>query len=122
MKSSRRVVCLERRKVGLGIVLKRVTTNRSGSERVVHRRSRSFALALALQCLLFYGPLPAGAQSEKPVEVKRPELQIGNGVRFDEDWSVLRGVDLSKTDDFWDRLKFIPFNQDGSIYLTIGGQ
>ena len=65
---------------------------------------------------------PALAQSEKPVEVKRPELQTGNAVRYDEDWSVLRGVDLSKTDDFWDRVKFIPLNQDQSVWLSLGGQ
>ena len=52
-------------------------------------------------------------------EIKRPAIQVR---RFDEDWSVLRGVDLSRTDDFWDHLKFIPLSQDGSIYLTLGGQ
>ena len=52
-------------------------------------------------------------------EIKRPAIQVR---RFDEDWSVLRGVDLSRTDDFWDHLKFIPLNHDGSIYLTLGGQ
>jgi hypothetical protein len=35
---------------------------------------------------------------------------------------VLKGVDLSKTDDFWDRLKFIPLTRDKSVYLTLGGQ
>src|SRR5262245_20141534 len=63
-------------------------------------------------------PVAAQPASGAP-EVKRPAFQVR---RFDEDWSVLRGVDLSGTDDFWDRLKFIPLNQDGSIYLTLGGQ
>jgi hypothetical protein len=35
---------------------------------------------------------------------------------------VLRGVDLSKTDDFWDRFKFIPLNQDQTVWLTLAGQ
>ena len=35
---------------------------------------------------------------------------------------MLKGVDLSKTDDFWDRLKFIPLTRDKSVYLTLGGQ
>jgi hypothetical protein len=48
-----------------------------------------------------------------------PDLQVR---RFDEDWSVLRGVDLSQADDFWDRLKFIPLDRDGSIYLTLAAQ
>jgi hypothetical protein len=69
------------------------------------------------------GALPAGAQAGPPAsEPQRPALQIGNAARFDEDWSVLRGVDLSTTDDFWDRLKFIPLTTDGSVWLTIGGQ
>src|SRR5207237_4582570 len=57
-----------------------------------------------------------------PSGPQRPKLQIGNAARFDEDWSVLRGVDLSTTDDFWDRVKFIPLTADGSVWLTIGGQ
>ena len=77
---------------------------------------------MALPPLFLYGALPALAQSEKPVEVKRPALQIGNAVRYDEDWSVLRDVDRSKTDDFWDRVKFIPLTQDQSVWLSIGGQ
>ena len=79
---------------------------------------------MALLALAFVsGALPAWAQAGPPAsEPQRPALQIGNAARFDEDWSVLRGVDLSTTDDFWDRLKFIPLTTDGSVWLTIGGQ
>jgi hypothetical protein len=35
---------------------------------------------------------------------------------------VLRGVDRGQIDDFWDRLKFIPFTADQSVWLTLGGQ
>jgi hypothetical protein len=52
-------------------------------------------------------------------EVKRPAYQV---TRFDEDWSVLQGIDLGKTDDFWDRLKFIPLTAGPSVWLTLGGQ
>ena len=31
-------------------------------------------------------------------------------------------MDTSRTDDFWDRLKFIPFTADHSVWLSIGGQ
>jgi len=73
---------------------------------------------LALQSLLLYG-----AQSEKAeAEPKRPALQIGSALRFNEDWSTLKGVDLSQTDDFWDRLKFIPLTKDQSVWLSFGGQ
>jgi hypothetical protein len=41
---------------------------------------------------------------------------------FHEDWSVLRGKDLSTTGDFWDRVKFIPPSPDGSVYFSLGGQ
>ena len=65
---------------------------------------------------------PPAAVAQTPpaaAEIKRPAYQVR---RFDEDWSVLRGVDLSQTGDFWDRLKFIPLDRDGSIYLTLAGQ
>src|SRR5438105_9109709 len=81
-------------------------------------------VGMALLGLAFVsGVLPAWAQTGPPAsELRRPKLQTGNAARFDEDWSVLRGVDLSTTDDFWDRVKFIPLTADGSVWLTIGGQ
>jgi hypothetical protein len=67
--------------------------------------------------------LPAWAQAGQAAsELKRPALQIGSAVRYDEDWSVLRGWDLSQTDDFWDRVKFIPLTKDQNVWLTLGGQ
>jgi hypothetical protein len=78
---------------------------------------------MALALAFVSGAIPAWAQPGPPAsEPQRPALQLGNAARFDEDWSVLRGVDLSTTDDFWDRLKFIPLTRDGSVWLTIGGQ
>ena len=35
---------------------------------------------------------------------------------------MLRGFDLNKTDDFWDRVKFIPLSPDQNVWLTLGGQ
>jgi hypothetical protein len=65
----------------------------------------------------------AWAQSpQAATEPKRPALQVGSAGRFNEDWSTLRGVDLGATDDFWDRLKFIPLSPDQNVWLTIGGQ
>src|SRR5467141_1062949 len=91
--------------------------NRSGCGAVI--------VGMALQSLAFvYGALPAWAQAPPPPasELQRPALQIGSAGRFNEDWSVLRGVDLSATDDLLDRLKFIPFTNDGSVWLSLGGQ
>src|SRR6266849_9112317 len=79
-------------------------------------------LALVLLAPVFEAPrawAQVGAGGSEPA---RPEYQIGSAGRFNEDWSVLRGVDLGKTDDFWDRLKFIPLTEDGSVWLTLGGQ
>ena len=122
MEANRGVVCGKSRKADHEVVLERVTTNRCGSEHVV-RRYRAVIIGVALQSLLVYGALPALAQGQiAPVEVKRPALQIGSALRFNEDWSTLEGVDTSKTDDFWDRLKFIPFTADHSVWLSIGGQ
>src|SRR5438445_3195854 len=95
------------------------------SSRLLSRHfGTTVVLGLALPLLAFVsGALPAWAQTgPPPSEPQRPALQIGNAARFDEDWSVLRGVDLSTTDDFWDRVKFIPLTTDGSVWLSIGGQ
>ena len=79
-------------------------------------------VALVLSFLIHGVPL-AWAQAGQPSnEPKRPAYQIGSAGRFNEDWSVQRGVDLDTTDDFWDRLKFIPLTSDQNVWLTIGGQ
>jgi hypothetical protein len=95
----------------------------AGRTRTQTARCRGVAviMGLALQLLsCVYGVLPAWAQADPAAsELKRPDFQIR---RFDEDWSVLRGVDRSKTDDFWDRLKFIPLTQDQTVWLSLGGQ
>src|SRR2546428_3469501 len=79
-------------------------------------------LAVTSPCIV-HGVLPASAQaSQAASEPNRPAYQIGSAGRFDEDWSVLRGVDLGNTGDFWDRLKFIPLTRDQSVWLTLGGQ
>jgi Alginate export len=90
------------------------------------KRSRSVAVfvGMAMQTLaLGGGVLPAWAQAPPAAGgPERPPYQIGSAGRFNEDWSVLRGVDLSSTDDFWDRLKFIPLTEDGAVWLSFGGQ
>jgi len=79
---------------------------------------------VALQSLSFvHGVLPVWAQAGQTAsEPNRPAYQIGSAGRFNEDWSALRGVDLGKTGDFWDRLKFIPLTTDESVWLSFGGQ
>ena len=124
MESNRGVVCLESRAVEHGVVLQLVTANRCGGNQYIRRRCFTVIMSLTLQWLcVVSGTLPAWAQTEKAeVEPKRPALQIGSALRFNEDWSTLKGVDLSQTDDFWDRVKFIPLTQDESVWLSFGGQ
>src|SRR5712692_1196847 len=94
------------------------------SVRLPRRFGIIVVLGLALHSLSFVHGVPgAWAQSSQAAtEPKRPAYQLGSAGRFNEDWSVLRGVDLDKTDDFWDRLKFIPLSPDQNVWLTIGGQ
>jgi Alginate export len=124
MQSHRRVVCLELHKRAHGVVGKRVTTRRCDSgQRRCRRQCVAMIMGLALQALcVVYGAQPATQVEKAAGEIKRPALQIGSAVRYNEDWSVLKGVDLSKTDDFWDRVKFIPLTPDQNAWLTIGGQ
>jgi Alginate export len=125
MESNRAVVSLEPRKIEHGSVLMRITTSSCGSDQhMVRRRWVALIMGLTLQWLCVgYGVLPAWAQTEKATEeINRPALQIGSALRFNEDWSTLKGVDLSRTDDFWDHVKFIPLTQDQSVWLSFGGQ
>ena len=103
MEANRADDCGKSRKCDADIVFDRVT--RRGNKHGARRRYRAVIISVAFQALLVYGALSGWAQSEKPAgEVKRPALQIGSALRFNEDWSSLEGVDTSRTDDFWDRL------------------
>jgi hypothetical protein len=96
----------------------------SASVELSRRFGITVVLGLALHSLSFVHDVPrAWAQSSQAAtEPKRPAYQLGSAGRFNEDWSSLRGVDLSATDDVLDRLKFIPLSPDQNVWLTIGGQ
>src|SRR6267378_2358380 len=85
------------------------------------QRCVAVLVGLTLQWLAFVHAVPSGwAQADQSADqLRRPAYQLR---RFDEDWSVLKGVDLSATGDFWDRLKFIPLARDESVWLSLGGQ
>jgi hypothetical protein len=88
--------------------------------RCVARGCVALVGAVLYQLVLLGGICPAyGQATDTSTAVKRPAYQW---MRFNEDWSVLRGKDLSTTGDFWDRAKFIPLSTDGSVYLSLGGQ
>jgi hypothetical protein len=63
---------------------------------------------------LLAGLLPATLQ---PAATPPPRPAFHN-LRYEEDWSVLRGQPKV---DFWDPIKFIPLNDEETVYLTFGG-
>src|SRR6266404_6285519 len=97
---------------------------RSSSRLLARRLGITVALGLALHSLSFVHDVPGvwAQSSQAATAPNRPAYQIGSAGRFNEDWSTLRGVDLGATDDFWDRLKFIPLSPDQSVWLSLGGQ
>ena len=80
------------------------------------------SLTLVLGSVIFSVSLARAQPGQPGGEPTRPAYQIGSAGRFNEDWSVLRGVDLDRSGDFWDRLKFIPLSPDQNVWLTLGGQ
>src|SRR5215471_1601443 len=53
---------------------------------------------------------------EKPASLPQPLYPLP---RYEEDWSALR--DPSKHNDFLDTIKFIPLSDDGTVFLSLGG-
>lgn len=49
----------------------------------------------------------------------RPAYQ---DLRYQENWSVLAGKDRSQTGDLFDPIKYMPLKEDGSIWISFGGQ
>ncbi|MCY1671355.1 alginate export family protein [Novosphingobium sp. SL115] len=71
---------------------------------------------------------PAKAETVPSAPSAYPLAQNGDGAsaggyslsRWAEDWTVMR--DPAKRDDPLDRLKYIPLDPDGDIYLTLSGE
>ena len=60
---------------------------------------------------------PADPTLATPVFERPPRAFL----RQNEDWSALRAHDPATTGDRFDPLKFIPLNDDGSVWLSLGG-
>src|SRR5712671_4220386 len=71
-----------------------------------------------LLIMLCSTPLTAQVDSTA-TDPKRPAY---DDRRFDEDWSALRGADLSGPADVWDRVKFIPVTDGQAVWLTLAAQ
>jgi Alginate export len=81
---------------------------------VLHERCAG-VLALAFTLTLAWSS-PGHAQSAPADPDARPAYQQ---YRYDEDWSVLR--DAPRPRDAWDRVKYVPLNDNG-WYLSAGGE
>ncbi len=57
-----------------------------------------------------------GEPDSEPSTQSYPKFQT---LRFQEDWS---GFDPQKGDDYWDDIKHINLNDDGSVWVGIGGE
>jgi hypothetical protein len=86
------------------------------------------ALLFAFLCLFCAeeNGILGSAEAQQPSsagekEKKEPvQLPAYHNLRYEEDWSVLRGVDGSSPSK--NPLKFIPLNEKETVFLSIGGQ
>lgn len=85
--------------------------------------ARLFAATLSLASVM--APALAHAEDKK---AEYPASYNGDGAvtggyslsRWAEDWTSMR--DAKKRDDLLDRLKYLPLDEDGDIYLTLSGE
>ncbi len=52
-------------------------------------------------------------------ESERPQYGV---LRYNEDWSVLAGLDRTATGDFFDPIKYIPIWEERDVWASLGGQ
>ncbi len=74
-------------------------------------------IAMAVMAFAVSGAL-AGEEAAPP-DFKRPSYKTR---RQDEDWSVLAGLDTSETGDLFDPIKYVPLNDEGTVWVSFGGQ
>ncbi len=110
-------------------MLKHIPAHRwttTSNQAIARIRTSFFSIAFAGAFVFGAATLGADAprdtaQDEDVVAAKpwvRPKHKFS---RHDEDWSVLRGKPADATDDLWDPIKYIPLNEDGSIWGSFGG-
>src|SRR5258706_15972847 len=75
-----------------------------------------YVLAGLLSCLAVIACAARVSHAQAP----RPSRPAFASERYDENWSFLR--DPSKRTDFFDPIKWIPLDKDGSLFLTVGGE
>ncbi|MHC5047025.1 MAG: alginate export family protein [Planctomycetota bacterium] len=78
----------------------------------------STAVLLGFAAAVSGASFAAGQDQPEPVVVERPQFSF---LRYKEDWSVLKDVPQDALTDFWDPIKYVPLNEDGSIWASFGG-
>lgn len=58
------------------------------------------------------------AQGQGQAPPRRPAYDL---LRFNEDWSVLRDAPAGAPEDFFDPVKYVPFDEEGTIWASFGG-
>ncbi|GAB4223458.1 MAG: alginate export family protein [Gammaproteobacteria bacterium] len=89
------------------------------------RRFKSFLLIIAF--INFFTPFALASQDAVKKETSNEQTTFASPVyrdlRWQEDWSVLRDATPEQLNsDFWNRIKYIPLNQEQDIWLSLGGE
>src|SRR3954467_10292768 len=77
----------------------------------------AFATMVAMLVLLS-GRRAEGQIIVPPESAEKP--RVYQRLRYDEDYTYLR--DPAKRSDVWDPIKYIPLNDTGDSYLSLGGE
>ena len=88
--------------------------------RVALRASLSLTLGAVLQVSAYSQDLSKQtSESPRLTEEQRPVIGFPF-LRYDEDWTFLR--DATRRTDTWDRFKYMPMNETGTAYVSLGGE
>jgi hypothetical protein len=80
---------------------------------------RLFTGTLTASSVLFTAAVAAGQDEAPASEFRWPAYQTQ---RFKEDYSALHRLDEVPARDWFDRIKYVPLNEQGDIWLSFGGQ
>jgi hypothetical protein len=87
-------------------------------------RSLTTGLVLSVTLQVLASPLVAAPQEggdAPPAETREVERPRFTFLRQNEDWSSLADFSPEELTDPWDRIKYVPLSEDGSIWASFGG-
>jgi Alginate export len=82
------------------------------------RTALLFCLVVVTMIITLDTATPLTARAQSSGGDQPPRLTT---IRYDEDYSYLRDPGL-RTGAWWEAFKYVPLNQAGDIYLTVGGE